>query len=137
MGPGGRALGQGCFGQPSQQPERRKNKDLTPCKRDDYKRGTLHGRNGGVEDTSQIEVLGGRQKEAKGENQSLVLNLGKKGRGTSKAVASFAAAFKQHKLRSQEPTAVDKKQKNWHGGKQPVFSCIYFYLKPPDQGAET
>lgn len=71
------------------------------------------------------------------ERTSLVLNLGKKGRGTSKAVASFAAAFKQHKLRSQEPTAVDKKQKNWHGGKQPVFSCIYFYLKPPDQGAET
>lgn len=45
---------------------------------------------------------------AKGENQSLVLNLGerKKGQGTSKAVASFAATFKQHKLRSQDLVAV-------------------------------
>lgn len=41
---------------------------------------------------------------AKGENQSLVLNLGerKKGRGTSRA----AAAFKQHKLKSQDLVAV-------------------------------
>lgn len=95
-GPGGRALGQGYFG---------KNAERTTLEiLQDYKHGTLCGRNGGEWETAQkLRCL-----VAKGENQSLVLDLGerKKGQGTSKAVASFAATFKQHKLRSQDLVAV-------------------------------